>query len=127
MARRRPAATERLVQPYVVVAEIGGRVGDPFLRRELGAQRVEHRLEIDEAAAVALTREQRCVACRLRRELQVQKTITVALQRDQRVLDILEGRQHRRLVRGVRLLELRLLRANLGEEGAAFEDRAPSC
>ncbi len=70
---------------------------------------------------VALAREQRRVAGRLGGELQVRQALAVAAQRDQRVLDVLQRRQHGRLVGELRLVERGLLRAHLGEQGAAVE------
>ena len=120
---RAPASAQGLVQAHMVGAEIGDGVGHALLRRELAALGVEHGLEVHETARIALPREQRRIAGRLRGKLQVREALAVALQRDQRILDILQRRQHGGLISELRLVQRCLLRAHLGEEGAAFEDR----
>ena len=55
--------------------------------------------------------------------LQVQQAFAIPAQRDQGVFHVLQGREHDGFVGRLRLVQRGLLRANLGERGAAIEDR----
>ena len=98
----------------MVGAERGAGGLELALRGQQGALGIEHGAEIDQAAGIALARQQFGIGGRLGRGLQSQQALAVAGQRGQPVLDLLQRGEQRSLVADARLLEGGLLGAQLG-------------
>jgi hypothetical protein len=89
-------------------------------QRALGFQ---HRLEVDQAAAVALLGQQGCIACGIGSSLQPHQALTIAAQCHQGIFHILQRREHRSLIAHTGLLQSCLLHTHLGTRRATIHQR----